>query len=149
MVSNTDSSIFYASELQQLVPKKTEPLVYAVVTKKPVSRGAERSKPESSSEYLGVFKVTYYCACEKCCGNVNGITASGAKVSEGVTMATDPNKIKLGATVYVEGVGIRIAQDTGGAIKGNRVDVYVKSHEEALKLGVRQSNVYLIKEATK
>lgn len=90
--------------------------------------------------YLGKFEITYYCPCKKCCGKINGITASGAKASEGITIAADTNKIPLNSFVYINGLGCRIVQDRGGCIKGNKLDVFVSSHEKALQLG-RQKNV--------
>lgn len=89
----------------------------------------------SDREYLGEFTVTHYDACLQCCGKTDGITKSGAKVCEGVTVAVDPSVIPLGTYIYIEGVGYRVAQDIGGAIKGNKIDVYVCSHSKAWELG--------------
>ena len=95
---------------------------------------------------LGNFKITHYCACKKCCGpNAQGITASGKKVQEGITIAVDPRVISLGTKVYIEGYGEMEAQDTGSAIKGNIIDVYVTDHQKALELGVVYKDVYLVK----
>lgn len=96
--------------------------------------------------YLGEFVITHYCACEICCGKTDGVTKSGELVTEGVTIAVDTRKIKLGTKVFIEGLGVRTAQDTGGAIKQNRIDVYVKTHEEALQLGKYTAKVYIYKE---
>ena len=99
-----------------------------------------------SRVYLGNFKITHYCACTKCCGkNAQGITASGKKVEENKTIAVDPNVIKLGSKVYIDGYGYMEAQDTGSAIKGNIIDVYVADHQEALNLGVVYTDVWLVK----
>lgn len=96
--------------------------------------------------YLGNFKITHYCACKKCCGpNAQGITASGKRVQAGKTIAVDPSVIKLGNKVYIDGYGYMEAQDTGSAIKGNIIDVYVEDHQEALEMGVQYKDVYLIK----
>lgn len=101
---------------------------------------AEATAPQTiiveGREHLGEFTITYYDACKKCCGKTDGITASGAVVREGVTVAVDPTVIPLGTYIYIEGIGYRVAQDVGGAIKGNKIDVYVNSHSEALELGV-------------
>lgn len=99
-----------------------------------------------SRVYLGNFKITHYCACTKCCGkNAQGITASGKRVEENKTIAVDPNVIKLGSKVFIDGYGYMEAQDTGSAIKGNIIDVYVADHQEALNLGVVYKDVWLVK----
>ena len=96
--------------------------------------------------YLGNFKITHYCACTKCCGpNAQGITASGKPVEENKTIAVDPSVIELGSKVYIDGYGYMEAQDTGSAIKGNIIDVYVEDHQEALRMGVQYKDVFLIK----
>lgn len=78
--------------------------------------------------------ATAYCPCVKCCGKSDGITASGVKAVQGVTVATDKS-LPFGTKIYIEGVGERIVQDRGGSIKGNRIDIYFDSHEEALEFG--------------
>lgn len=62
----------------------------------------------------------------------DGITASGAPVQAGVTVAADPDILPLGSAVYIEGVGLRYIQDTGSAVKGKALDVAVDTHSEAL-----------------
>ena len=91
--------------------------------------------------YIGTFKLTFYCHCSQCCGKSDGITASGARVQEGVTIAVNPSEIPLGTSVYIEGFGKRIAQDTGG-FGSNTIDVYVSSHSRAYELGVQYKKVY-------
>lgn len=72
--------------------------------------------------------------------NGKGITASGTRTKEGRTVAVDPNQIPLGSLLYVEGLGYRVAEDTGGAIGHNRMDVFFESRAEALQFG-RKRNV--------
>ncbi|MFL0195613.1 3D domain-containing protein [Clostridium sp. WILCCON 0269] len=77
-----------------------------------------------------------------------GITASGtvARRSSGSysSIAVDPRVIPLGTKLYVEGYGYAIAEDTGGAIKGNKVDLFFNSASEANNWGVKWVNVYVI-----
>jgi uncharacterized protein YabE (DUF348 family) len=78
-----------------------------------------------------------------------GITASGtvAKRNTGSysSVAVDPRVIPLGTRLYVEGYGYAVAEDTGGAIKGNRVDLFFDSNSEADNWGVKWINVYVVK----
>ncbi|MCM3635899.1 MULTISPECIES: ubiquitin-like domain-containing protein [Paenibacillus] len=74
-----------------------------------------------------------------------GITASGSKVEEGRTIAVDTSVIPMGWWVYIEGVGLRRAEDKGGAIKGNKIDVYFDDVDVATKFGKKKGvTVYVI-----
>ena len=93
--------------------------------------------------------ITHYDVCSKCCGKTDGITASGTHATPYSTVAVDPAVIPLGAVVlvdYGDGNGLcrYRAEDTGGAIKGDRIDVCVGSHDEALRLGRRTATVYWV-----
>lgn len=116
-------------------------------TEKVAETGAQR--PETADEWtsLGEFRITAYCSCETCCGvwannRPDGIvyTASGAKAEAGKTIAVDPKVIPYGTEVKIGG-HTYIAQDTGGAIKGNKIDVYYDDHDAALKHGVKYAEV--------
>lgn len=71
-------------------------------------------------------------------------TASGTRVTEGRTIAVDPNVIPIGWWVYIEGLGFRRAEDTGGAIKGNKIDVYYDSLSNARNFGRKSRTIYVI-----
>lgn len=101
---------------------------------------------QSNVKYVGNFKITYYCACEKCCGKSNGITASGARAEEGVTVSADTSKLPFGTKIYIKGIGMRTVQDRGGAIKGNRIDVYVSSHDKIPSIGTYNTDVWMVME---
>lgn len=93
--------------------------------------------------------ITHYDVCSKCCGKTDGITASGAHATPYSTVAVDPSVIPLGAVLlvdYGDGAGLRRyrAEDTGGAIKGSRIDLCVGSHAEAQQLGRRTATVYWV-----
>ncbi|MBN6187377.1 G5 domain-containing protein [Aneurinibacillus sp. BA2021] len=72
------------------------------------------------------------------------VTASGATAKEGRTIAVDPRVVPLGWWVYIEGYGFRKAEDTGGAIKGNKMDLFFESETEAQNFGVQQKTVHVI-----
>jgi 3D (Asp-Asp-Asp) domain-containing protein len=74
-----------------------------------------------------------------------GITSSGTKVKANHTIAVDPDVIPMGAFVYIEGIGLRQAEDTGSAIKGARIDVYIPDLKQALEFGVKKNvTVYVL-----
>ncbi len=96
--------------------------------------------------YLGNFKVTAYCGCEQCCGvyaqNRDIVTgAIGEPLINNYSIAVDPNIIPYYSTVYINGQAY-VAHDTGGAIKGNRIDIYFENHQDAVNFGVQYLDVY-------
>jgi 3D (Asp-Asp-Asp) domain-containing protein len=91
--------------------------------------------------------ATAYCPCMKCCGKTDGITATGIKAKENRTIAADPNILPYGTEILCS-MGEFVVEDCGGAIKGNRVDFFFDTHEEALKFG-RQEFTIWVKEDTK
>lgn len=103
---------------------------------------------------LGEFKLTAYCSCEICCnqwalnrpkdenGNEIVYGAIGEELKEGYSIAVDPNVIPYRTEVIING-HIYKAQDCGGAIKGNRIDVYMSDHNRALNFGVQYVEVFV------
>lgn len=90
------------------------------------------------------FKATAYCNCRKCCGKwADGKTASGTTPEQGRTIAVDRKVIPLGTHVLVDGVEY-VAEDTG--VKGNRIDIFFDSHQEALNFGVKYVEVEIVEE---
>lgn len=92
--------------------------------------------------------VTHYDVCVECCGKTDGITASGVRATPYVTVAVDPDVIPLGSDVLVDYGDGEIhyyrADDVGGSVKGNRIDLCVTTHDEALQLGRRTATVYWV-----
>lgn len=100
---------------------------------------------EPAPTSLGTFKLTAYCPCPQCCGQwADGITYTGTTATASRTIAVDPDVIPLGSTVYIDGQAY-IAEDIGGAIKGNRIDVFFPAHDEALQFGVQYAEVAIEK----
>ncbi|MGF9713499.1 3D domain-containing protein [Paenibacillus naphthalenovorans] len=76
-----------------------------------------------------------------------GVTSSGSRAEEGRTIAVDPSVIPIGTTVFIEGIGIRTAEDTGSAIRGARIDVFMEDVRKARKFGVKKNvKVYVLGE---
>lgn len=74
----------------------------------------------------------------------SGYTARGNALRRGF-VSVDPNVIPLGTELFIEGYGYAIADDIGGAIQGNRIDVAMDSHYEAIQWGRRTVRVYILK----
>ena len=74
-----------------------------------------------------------------------GYTASGARARYGI-IATDPRYIPMGTRMYIPGYGICVAGDTGGAIKGNVIDLHMNSHAECYAWGRRDVEVYILED---
>lgn len=142
-----------------VLAKPEEPV--EVVEEEPVYQTPEYTDEQFNDEFEYLisddFKLTHYCHCALCCGKTGQPTASGRMPELGVTVGVDPKLIKLGSYLRIEipdgNGGYTVyrakarADDTGGAVKGNKIDVFVGSHQEALNLGViRNARVYLIGE---
>ena len=117
--------------LTQPVPPK--PTTYRERLEQMASRGEIR---------VVNMKITAYSATYEDCGKDDGITASGEKIHEGV-VAADPS-IPFGTKLYIEGVGIVVVKDRGGAIRGNILDLYIPDPKNAEKWGVQHRKVYFI-----
>jgi len=108
------------------------------------------SKPEANApstsntaKEIIVEASAYTASCEGC----SGITATGINLKanpNAKVISVDPTVIPLGSKVYVEGYGEAIAGDTGGAIKGNRIDVFFPSQQDAINFGVKQLKVTIL-----
>lgn len=94
---------------------------------------------------LGTFRISHYCPCSICNGSyTDQPTALGTALKPYQTIAVDPSVIPLGSHVIINGHEY-IAEDTGGAIKGRRIDLCVETHSEAMSKGVIYADVYVVK----
>lgn len=127
-----------------------EPVNKIVQVKKKVETSRSVDLPRTSSSESNTttaviggetYKITAYCSCSKCCGKTTGRTASGTQATAGRTVAA-PSKFAFGTKLNIGG-HIYTVEDRGGAIKGNRIDVYVNSHSAALQWGVKYLPVSL------
>lgn len=95
---------------------------------------------------LGTYKITAYCACQKCCGKSPddpryGITATGTRATQGRTIAADPKVLPYGTVVVINGHEY-VVEDCGGAIDGKEIDMYFDSHQEAREWGNQYWEVF-------
>ena len=120
--------------------------IVAVGTKTQPQPVVSRSKSSSSNSGGRVITVTSTAYTAHCAG-CSGITATGFNLKanpNAKVIAVDPNVIPLGSKVYVEGYGYAIASDTGGAIKGNKIDVFFSSQSRAESWGRKSVTIRII-----
>jgi 3D (Asp-Asp-Asp) domain-containing protein len=115
---------------------------------------AENANEEEKPLLIGNFKLTAYCSCYECCdeyalnrpvdenGNEIVYGAIGEVLTEGYSIAVDPDVIPYGTEVIIDGATYK-AQDCGGAIDGNEIDVYFADHKKAQEFAVQYKDVYL------
>ena len=96
----------------------------------------------STSTGSQIYKITAYCPCSRCCGKSNGITAAGTRATAGRTVAAS-SRFAFGTKLNING-HIYTVEDRGGAINGNKIDIFVSSHSEALAWGVRYLPVSVV-----
>ena len=92
---------------------------------------------------LGVFKTTAYCPCRACSEGWGRHTCTGAIATAGHTIAVDPRVIPYGSKVMINGV-VYTAEDRGGAVKGNHIDIFFNTHAETRQHGTQNAEVYLV-----
>lgn len=90
------------------------------------------------------FEISYYTKDEPGMNGL-GITSTGTQVEAGRTIAVDPKVIPYGTRIYIEGLGYRVAEDCGSAIKGNRIDVYVDSVDDFPAVGRHTAKIRIVK----
>lgn len=108
------------------------------------SAPAPKSNNSSVKKEITVKSTAYTAYCSGC----SGITATGINLKKNPNakvIAVDPKVIPLGTKVYVEGYGEAVAGDTGGAIKGNKIDVHMSTKQKAKNWGVRTVKVKILK----
>lgn len=144
-----------AGTVKENVLAGTAPKTQKQVISKPAVPAAktqkETSKPEAprtstnnvSAKEITVTATAYTASCKGC----SGITSTGINLKDNPdkkVISVDPSVIPLGSKVYVEGYGEAIAGDTGGAIKGNKIDVFIPSKQDAINFGVKQVKVTIL-----
>ncbi|MCR6096385.1 peptidoglycan-binding protein [Salipaludibacillus agaradhaerens] len=104
------------------------------------SNQQEEKQTQSHGTTIQMEATAYTAYCDGC----SGITYTGLDLRSNPAkkvIAVDPQVIPLGSKVYVEGYGEAIAADIGGAIKGNRIDIFIPNKDDALKFGRQMVDV--------
>ena len=110
------------------------------VNKTVTSRSGTTPSTTVSSNTSGqIYKITAYCPCAKCCGKSTGRTASGKMATANHTIAA-PGRFAFGTKIKINGI-VYTVEDRGGAIQGNRIDIYFASHQQALNWGSRYCEI--------
>jgi len=119
-------------------------LVSETTAAKPAAKKASTTVTPKVAKTITVNASAYTPNCKKCSGK----TAIGLNIKKNPNLkviSVDPKVIKLGTKVYVQGYGYAIAADTGGAIKGNKIDVLFPSTKQALQWGRKTVKVQILK----
>ncbi|HJV31966.1 MAG TPA: LysM peptidoglycan-binding domain-containing protein [Bacillales bacterium] len=98
---------------------------------------------KANNKVITVKATAYTASCKGC----SGVTRTGVDLKSNPNskvISVDPTVIPLGSKVYVEGYGYATAADTGGAIKGNRIDVFIPSQSNAIQFGAKQLKVTIL-----
>ena len=125
------------------VSEATAPSTSTTASKQNAPEANASSTNKTASKEIIVEASAYTASCEGC----SGITATGINLKtnpNAKVISVDPTVIPLGSKVYVEGYGEAIAGDTGGAIKGKRIDVFFPSQQDAINFGVKQLKVTIL-----
>ena len=145
----------YARNEGRVVLLSTTVTETATSNNQPVSNNSAKEtaavvlNPVQSDEWRTVrMRVTAYCPCPKCCGeSSDGVTACRYKIQQGDTFVAADRKYPFGTELIVAGYNndspVKVL-DRGGAIYGNRLDVYFDSHQQALEWGVRYIDVKIL-----
>lgn len=126
--------------------KVIQPKVSAATTTTSVTSNAPTSETKTTASVekeLTMTATAYTASCAGC----SGITATGINLKANPNqkvISVDPTVIPLGSKVWVEGYGEAIAGDTGGAIKGNKIDIFIPTKQEALNWGRKTVKVKVL-----
>ncbi len=127
---------------EKIIKEPVNKIVQVQKTVQTTSRASTTLRTAAVPTNGTTYKITAYCSCAKCCGKSTGRTASGTQATAGRTVAAPANfafgtKLNIGGQIYT-------VEDRGGAIKGNKIDIYVNSHAAALQWGVRYLPVSVV-----
>lgn len=104
----------------------------------------EAGATETEMIYYGEMKLTAYCPCCDCSEGYNRETATQTIAEEGRTIAVDPDVISFGSKVLI-GDTVYIAEDCGGQVNGDHIDIFFEDHDDVDDFGVKYKEVWVIR----
>lgn len=107
------------------------------------STASDSSGHASGLKSLGFFRTTGYCPCKQCSEGWGRRTSTGSIATSGHTIAVDPRVIPYGSKVMIGGT-IYTAEDRGGGVKGNHVDIFFDTHAQSRQHGKQTQEVFLV-----
>ncbi|WP_318614146.1 3D domain-containing protein [Sporosarcina sp. YIM B06819] len=140
--NNLKSTIIHPKQKLTVVSKGNT-VKKTATSKKVVAKTPSRSDEDKVVKEFTVSASAFTANCNGC----SGVTATGINLKSNPDMkiiAVDPDVIKLGTKVHVEGYGYAIAGDTGGSIKGNKIDVFFSTKTEAYKWGRKEVKIKIL-----
>ena len=147
-----DELVLEGTKTKTIQPKKnvvSVPTTHQSDTTKPVAKPTVKpvaktvAPSESKAKEISVSSTAYTASCVGC----SGVTSTGIDLRANPNqkvISVDPTVIPLGSRVWVEGYGEAIAGDTGGSIKGNKIDIYMQSKQDAINWGRKTVKVRII-----
>ena len=124
------------------------------ISEEPIKSKAEKETAESEEETTEIEEeqdneitvvATAYCPCDECSEGYGAMTATGVKAQAGRTIAVDPSVIPYGTYVYLEdNEQTYVAEDCGGAINGNEIDIFFNTHAEVTEFGRREMTAFIL-----
>ena len=125
-------------QFNKMLKQQTEKYTELMITQQPDIQ-------EFPNRKLGRFSLSWYSPKELGKERPDQLrTSRGTTPKEGRTIAVDPNVIPYGSIVYIQDYGYYIAEDCGGDIKSNRIDIFTNSYEYAIQQGKKVANVWVL-----
>ncbi len=145
LVKRGENGVISETVISERLWTRPQPKVIATGSREPL-RVLLTSRGDYTYRKVLTMTATGYEPSPRSCGRyADGYTAIGMKAAPGV-VAVDPKVIPLRTRLYVEGYGPAVAADVGSAIKGNRIDLFFETLDEALRYGRRRVNVYILED---
>lgn len=130
--------IHQSNHYQEMLKEQTEKYTEIMIEQQPDIQ-------EFPNRKLGKFSLSWYSPKELGKTSPSELrTSRGVIPKEGRTVAVDPKVIPYGSIIYIQGYGYYIAEDCGGAIKQNRIDIFTASHQYAIQQGKKVANVWIL-----